>query len=722
MKKIFSLLLLFLFVATAHAEDYVISTKNTSMILSGNIGERLNFVYYGPTVPVAEIRATGNAVNMGVYPTFGTHCTAEHVMSVTHPNGDNSLELVLEEVKSYKEGGADVTEFVMKDRVYPFYVSLLYKAVADVDVIKVSAVVANGEKKAVTLHRYASAYLPMKSNELWLSYLVGGWGAECQLVEEPLHRGRKVVGNHEGARTSFSTNPSFMVSRGKPAEHCGFVVGGTLLYTGNYELSFLKEGNSNLLEITAGINPEASAYILEPKERFVTPELVLTCSNEGKGGVSRNFHRWGRRYQIVGGTQPRDILLNSWEGVYYGVNQEGMDKMMKDFAEIGGELFVMDDGWFGDKYPRNDGSTSLGDWVVDKNKLPNGIEGLLAAAKKYNIKFGIWIEPEMTNTKSELYEHHPDWVLRQEEREPVVGRGATQLMLDMANPAVQEHVFKVVDNLMTAYPDIYYMKWDANFSIENAASLYLPKRKQSHLYIEYHRGLLATLERIRAKYPDLVMQLCSSGGGRLNYAFFPYFNECWASDNTDALQRLYIQWGVSQYYPANIMAAHVSASPNHQTNHVTPLKFRFDVAMTGRLGMEMKPSDLTEREKAFAKRAIETYKNIRPVVQQGDLYRLISPYDNKPYVSLMYITPEKDRAVYFLYRTRYLYGQPEEVRLLHGLDPTKNYLFRELNATNPEVKGALDGKVVSGKTLMEQGFYLGIDQELGSAVYELVAQ
>lgn len=715
-------MLLAIFTLAAHAEDYVISTKNTMMVLSGKQGERLNFVYYGPTASVSDIRATGNAVNWGAYPTFGTHCTAEHAMLVTHPNGDNSLELAIEEVKQYKENEANVTEFIMKDKVFPLYVSILYKAIPDVDVIKVSTVITNKEKKAVTLNRYASAYLPIKSNEMWLSYLVGGWGAECQLVEQPINRGRTVVGNHDGARTSFVTHPSFMVSRGEPQEHEGIVIGGTLLWTGNYELSFLNESNSNYVEITAGINPEASAYILEPKESFVTPELALTCSNEGKGGVSRNFHRWGRKYQIIGGTQERDILLNSWEGVYLRVNQEAMDQMMKEFSSIGGELFVMDDGWFGDKYPRDEDDSSLGDWMVCKKKLPNGVEGLIETSKKYGIKFGIWIEPEMTNKKSELYEKHPDWVLRQEEREPKMGRGGTQMMLDMTNPAVQDHVFKVVDDLMQANPEIYYMKWDANFSIANAASLYLPKKKQSHLYIEYHRGLIKTLERIRAKYPDLVIQLCASGGGRLNYAYFPYFNECWTSDNTDAVQRLFIQWGVSQYYPSNVMAAHVSASPNHQTKRVTPLKFRFDVAMTGRLGMEMKPSDLSEKEKEFAKNAIATYKNIRPVIQQGDLYRLISPYEKKPYVSVMYVTPEKDRAVYFLYRTQYIRSQLNESRVLKGLDPNKKYMFRELNKENPNKKSSLEGKVISGKVLMEQGFYLSIEKELGSAVYELIAQ
>lgn len=722
MKKILALLCCSCWLTGATAENYYVKTQNTLMVLSGEKGGRLNFTYYGPTTPLDEIYASGNAIGWGAYPTFGTHCTAEHALLVQQASGDNSLELAIENVRQYAEGPAQVTEFQLKDRVHPLRVSVIYKAIPDVDVIKMSTVITNDAKKNVTLQRFASAYLPVKSNTLWLSYLAGGWGSECQLMEEPLQRGRKVIDNHDGVRTSFTTHPSFMISRGEPDEQRGFTIGGTLLWTGNYELSFLKEGDGNMLEIVAGINPEASAYTLAPKESFATPELVLTCSNEGKGGVSRNLHRWGRKYQIIGGTELRDILLNSWEGVYFNVSQEGMERMMKDFSEIGGELFVMDDGWFGNKYPRDNGSTSLGDWTVCEKKLPQGIGGLTSAAKKYGIRFGIWIEPEMTNSKSELYEKHPDWVLRQPEREPVKGRGGTQLMLDMSNPKVQDHVFNVVDGLMQQNPDIYYMKWDANFSMENAASPYLPADRQSHIYIEYHRGLQKTLERIRAKYPKLVIQLCASGGGRMNYAYFPYFNECWTSDNTDALQRLFIQWGVSQYYPANVMAAHVSASPNHQTGRNIPLKFRFDVAMTGRLGMEMKPSDLSDKEKEFARRAIATYKDIRPVVQQGDLYRLISPYEKKHYVSLMYVTPEKDRAVYFLYRTQFIRSIPAESRILQGLDPNRKYLFRELNPERPDKKGQLDGKVISGKVLMEQGFYLELGKELSSAVYELIAQ
>ena len=457
--------------------------------------------------------------------------------------------------------------------------------------------------------------------------------------------GGELLKNKDGVRNTQRDNPSLMISLdGRPRELTGRVIGGTLAWAGNYRIA-LDNDNTHTTHLFAGINEEQSQYTLQPREVFTTPVFAFTFSDEGKSGVSRNIHRWARLHRLNHGTELRDVLLNSWEGVYFKVNQEGMDRMMADLADLGGELFVMDDGWFGDKYPRNNGETSLGDWTVCREKLPQGIEGLTESARKHGVKFGIWIEPEMTNTRSELYEKHPDWVIQQPYRENRKGRGGTQQVLDLSNPAVQEFVFGVVDRLMTAHPDIAYIKWDDNMTLYNYGSTFLPADRQSHLYIEYHRGMDKVLRRIREKYPRLVMQSCASGGGRVNYGVLPYYDEFWTSDNTDALQRIYMQWGVSNFYPAVAMASHVSASPNHQTGRNVPLKLRFDVAMSGRLGLELQPSKMTGKEKEFARRAIADYKEIRPIVQQGDLYRLISPYDKTGYASLMYVAPEKDRAV-----------------------------------------------------------------------------
>lgn len=608
----------------------------------------------------------------------------------------------MEGVRQYSDEEADITEITLKDKVYPLVVKQYYKAYKGTDIISTWVEITNNAKKALTLYKFASASLPVKRADNWLTHFHGTWGAENMMEEEKLTNGQKVIANKEGIRNTQTDNPSFMLTLdGCPQEENGRVIGASLAWSGNYLMKIIADNSR--INVIAGINEEVSHYILEPKETFVTPELAMTYSSEGKGGVSRAFHRWARAYKLNQGNKERDILLNSWEGVYFNVNQEGMDQMMKDMSAMGGELFVMDDGWFGDKYPRNDDKTSLGDWTVCKEKLPEGIGGLLASAKKHNIKFGIWIEPEMANTKSELFEKHPDWVLSQDIRPLTTGRGGSQVVLDLTNPEVQDFVFGVVDKLMTEYPEIAYIKWDANAALMNYGSHYLPNQKQSHIYIEYHRGMNKVLERIRAKYPNLVIQACASGGGRVNYGFLPYFNEFWTSDDTDALQRIYMQWGVSNFYPSIAMASHVSANRNHQTGRVLPLKYRFDVAMSARLGMEIQPKDMTDADKAFAGRAIAAYKKIRPVVQFGDLYRLVSPYDKKGIASLMYATPEKDKAVLFVYKTEHFLNQLMPDVVLSGLDENKTYRITDLTPENEQKPSALNGKVISGKILKEAG-------------------
>lgn len=418
--------------------------------------------------------------------------------------------------------------------------------------------------------------------------------------------------------------------------------------------------------------------------------------------MSRNFHSWARDYKLINGDKPRKVLLNSWEGVYFKINEDGMNRMIKDIADLGGELFVMDDGWFGDRYPRNSDKTSLGDWTIDRKKLPNGIKNLIDSAKNNGVDFGIWIEPEMTNTRSELYEKHPEWILKAPKRDPVTGRGGTQLVLDLSNPEVQDFVFNVVDNLMTAYPEIDYIKWDANMSILNHGSDYLGKDNQSHLYIAYHKGLENVCKRIRNKYPDVTMQACASGGGRVNFGFFPYFDEFWTSDNTDALQRIYMQWGTSYFFPAIAMGSHISASPNHQTFRHVPLKFRIDVAMSGRLGVELQPSSMTDGELSMCKNAITSYKHIRPIVQQGDLYRLISPYDNKGVASMMYVSQDKKQAVLYWYKTEHFHNQHLPSVCLAGLDPNSSYRMTELNRIDTQPL-KIECKVFSGSFLMLNG-------------------
>ena len=364
----------------------------------------------------------------------------------------------------------------------------------------------------------------------------------------------------------------------------------------------------------------------------------------------------------------------------------------------------------------------MGDWKTDTLKLPQGVPALVKAAKDRGLKFGIWIEPEMCNNRSELYDAHPEWVVCHPKRQPQTGRGGTQLVLDLSNPKVQDFVFGIVDGLMQENPELYYIKWDCNMDINTFGSSYLTADNQSHLYVDYQLGLRKVLERIRAKYPDLVIQACASGGGRVSYGVMPYFDEFWVSDNTDAVQRLFLQWSSSHFYPANAMAQHVSASPNHQTGRVIPLKFRFDVASTGRLGMEMQPKHFSPQEREFAIKAIQTYKDvIRPIVQLGDLYRILSPYDHTGYSSQVYINEQKTEGVFFAYKYIHYINMPKPRFHFAGLNPNATYTLTELNR-QAQGRAHWEGKQFTGKFLMDDGIELDLGGQYGSIVILLRQQ
>jgi len=700
MKKILFLAFLMVSASTAWAKQVVIQTKNTTMVLDVETGKQPQYVYYGAKLSdfdLQNLQAPRDG-RMNAYPAYGMNCPAEAAVAMTHADGNMSTELFASDVTTQ---GA-VTQITLTDPKYPVQVVLCYQARFDEDMIETWTEIKNGEAKPITLTQFASCSLPIRRGNVWLSHFGGSWGNEARLIEEPLLLGQKVIKNKDGVRNAHTDHAEVMFSLdGKGRENSGDVIGAALCYSGNYQLK-IETDDTEYHYFFAGINPDNSEYHLKKGETFVTPKVALSFSMCGLSGVSRNFHKWGRNYMLAHGNKERKILLNSWEGVYFDINQQGMDQMMGDIASMGGELFVMDDGWFGVKYPRKTDNCALGDWEVDTNKLPEGIEGLLRDAKKHGIKFGIWIEPEMTNSVSELYDAHPDWVVKAPKRDVVKGRGGTQLVLDLANPKVQDFVFSIVDNLMTKYPEIDYIKWDANMAIMNHGSQYLTMNDQSHLYIEYHRGFEKVCQRVRAKYPNLTIQACASGGGRANWGVLPYFDEFWVSDNTDALQRIYMQWGTSYFFPAIAMASHISATPNHTVFRTTALKYRIDVAMSGRLGMEIQPKNMTDDEKELCRKAIAEYKQIRPIVQFGDIYRLVSPYDKQGLASLMYVDEQKSKSVFFWWKTESFQNEHLPRVKMAGLDASKNYKIHELNRIDLRPMD-VEGKVFSGAYLMNHG-------------------
>ena len=732
--------LLALAISASAADNYLnISSGKTSLVLKANAGQEVQTIYFGPALENIDDAIAGRTFSTPTYPAFGhatTHYSTNNkdfAIAVTHADGNMSLSLAMDSVSTSKEGSATVTRILTKDTVYPFFVTLCYRTFTDSDIIEAWTEIENKEKATVQLRRYDSAYLPFLKGDNWISSLYGDWADECRLQEQPVPQGEFCVFNRDGIRNSQSSHAEVMISLdGKPSESTGAVIGAALCYTGSYQLRTVngdRYQRNRFDKFFAGIDPCEIAYPLASKEVFVTPKVAFTYSLEGKGGVTRSFHDWARAHQMIHGKDTRMILLNSWEGVYFDVNEPRMAEMMKDAKTLGGELFVMDDGWFGrGEFSRKNDKTGLGDWFVDKKKLPHGIPWLVEQAKKTDIKFGIWIEPEMANTKSELYTKHPDWILNAPGRNVLEGRGGSQVILNLGLPAVQDFVFGIVDGLKKENPDLAYIKWDCNMQLASYGVSDKNPEAQAKLLIDYHKGLDSVCRRIRAKYPDMVIQACASGGGRANYGSLKYFDEFWTSDNTDAYQRVYTQWGTSMFFTAQTMAAHISASPNHQTGRIVPLSFRAAVAMSGRLGIELLPSQMTPEEYELCKKCVSDYKSIRNIVQLGDLYRLVSPYENKGLASLMYVAKDKSAAVFYEWEMEHLAQEGAPRVKLAGLDPAKRYKLTRLASIDKKAH-PLEGKVFSGAYLMNTGiegffFWDGLDKTHGfnSCVLKLTAE
>lgn len=705
-----------------HAQTIGVHTKTTSLILKVDKGGELRQCYFGGKIDSSTYEAVPVS-GFSVHPAYGRDQVYEPALRVVHADGNLTTELIYDRHEQHSlQNGVVLTQIVLKDKFYPLTVTLNYKAYINENIIEQWTEITHQEKKDIVLHNFFSSHFTFQQASYWLTSFSGNWAKEMNLEEVKLEHGTKVLESKLGVRSNQFGHAAFLLSLDGPAEEeHGTVVGGTLAWPGNWKFSFETDAQNNL-KVLAGINPFASQYSLKPKEIFKTPALLYTISTQGKGEVTRRFHAWARNHHgIHKSERPRFTLLNNWEATYFDFNENILKQIIGDAADMGFDLFLLDDGWFANKYPRDNDQAGLGDWEVNKKKLPNGIGELVKESQEKNIKFGIWIEPEMVNPKSELYEKHPDWVITAPNRELDLSRN--QLILDLSNPKVQDHVFGVVNNLLTQNPDIDYLKWDCNRYITNAGSSYLPANQQSHLWIKYVEGLFAVLKRVRAKYPDIYIMLCSGGGGRIDYGTMPYFDEYWISDNTDALDRIFIQWGTTHFFLPIGLASHVSVVPNHITQRVIPLKFRFDVAMSAKLGMDLQPKDMTADEKAFSRNAISEYNSIKHIVQGGDLYRLLSPYRSNR-VALMYTLPDQHEALVFSYlKQKEIYGN-NQVLYMHGLDPKRKYAVKEINnyGLNYSRIAHLEGKSFTGEFLMTYGIRFTMYNEYESVVFKLVSE
>ncbi len=693
----------------------LITTNNVSIVLTIGANNRVYQSYLGKRLlNNEETRLIPNG-KREVYITGGMEDLLQPAIRLIHSDHNPSLELkyVSHATKSL---GDDVSETTvqLQDPKYPVQVILHYQAFNREDIIKVWTEIKNDEKGTITLQDYASCMLHLEAKDYWLTQFHGDWASEMKMQESKLTSGVKEIDSKLGTRADMYQTPVFFLALNKPAdETTGELIAGTLAWTGNFKFHF-EIDERNALRIIPGINSYASAYELKKGETFTTPAFIFTYSINGKGQASRNLHKWARNYGVLDGNKPRLTLLNNWEATHVNFDEKELVNLFDDAKKLGTDLFLLDDGWFGNKYPRNSDKAGLGDWQEDKSKLPNGIAYLVEQAEAKGLKFGIWLEPEMVNPKSELYEQHPDWILKLPNRDENYQRN--QLVLDLINPKVADYVYHLVDDMLTKNPDLAYIKWDCNRNMTNAWSPYL-KDKQSALYVDYTLSLYKILDRLRQKYPHLPIMLCAGGGGRTDYGALKYFTEFWPSDDTDPLERVYIQWGYSNFFPSLTISSHITSWGKQS------MKFKTDVAMMGKMGYDIKVNKMTDDELQFSQQAVKNYNRLSSIIWFGDLYRIISPYEENRMVA-MYVNDEKSKAVLFNYNLYTRYKEVFNRVRLQGLDSRKLYRVEEINLM-PGVKSNLaeSGGMFSGDYLMTMGLNLtpGKLMPLSSMIIEINA-
>ncbi|MEN5054053.1 alpha-galactosidase [Sphingobacterium kitahiroshimense] len=702
-------------------KNIILETAGIALVLNVEENKDVNMVYLGNKLSKSDeytqvTRQYNQAhdytsMYQSAYAASGTRNLLEPAISVEHADGNQSLDLkYIDHKNDISIAGKQHVTIFMKDELYPFYVELHYQANYQDNIFEQWTVIRHEEKKNVKLTKFASANLNLKSDDFYLRSYHGDWIAEMQPETERLTHGIKTLDSKLGTRTNLLMSSYFAIGMDKTwNETQGTVLLGGLDWSGNFRIDFEKDPQDNL-RIIAGINNYASHYALKPKTAFTTPKFTYTLSTKGVGEGSRNFHRWAKNNRLVDGNGERLTLLNNWESTYFDFDEKKIFHLLENTKKLGVDLFLLDDGWFGNKYPRNADTSALGDWTENKKKLPNGIASITKEADKVGVKFGIWVEPEMISPKSELYEKKPNWVVKQTNRPEYYFRN--QLVLDLSNPEVQDFVFNTLDQLLQKNPSLAYIKWDCNAVIYNAYSSF--QSDQNNFYVDYTLGLYKVLERFRAKYPKLPMMLCSGGGGRIDYGSLNYFSEYWPSDNTDPYDRIFMQYENSLFFPAIGSANHVTTFGKQD------LKFKIDVAMMGKMGFDLNLEELRPVELSFAQKAVKTYDNIKDIVWHGDLYRFSNPRENN-YASLAYINSDKSKAVMFNYLTFYnhVFKTTKPIKW-QGLDPNKSYKVQEINL-NKDDKTIAENLILSGDFLMNIGLNPVLENNRRSVVILLTA-
>lgn len=630
------------------------------------------------------------------YPAFGLGEMREGAATVRRTDGTRSLDLrfVSAEVKAGKPGlnglpatfGEDCRTLLLhlRDELLRLNVTLQYSIFEDCDAIARSVLFENESDEELFLERCYSLCLDVPESRYELITLSGAWAREREIARRPLVMGESSVSSLRGA-SSLQASPFLALVRPETTETQGEAIAAALVYSGNFYAGVHVDGNRTA-RMMLGLNATDFQWKLESGASFQTPEAVLVYSDAGLDGMSSQFHRLCAQHLVRGefAHAPRPILLNNWEATYFNFDEEKLLNIARTAARVGVELFVLDDGWFGH---RDSDNSSLGDWFVDKRKLPNGLTALAEKVHALGLKFGLWFEPEMISPDSELFRAHPDWCIHIQDRTHIEGRN--QLILDLSRPEVCDYVYHAVADNLAATP-IDYVKWDMNRNFTNIGSAALPADRQKELPHRYMLGLYSVMERLIHDFPHVLFESCSSGGGRFDMGMLHYMPQTWTSDDTDALCRCKIQYGTSLVFPPFAMGSHVSAVPNHQTGRITPFATRANVAMSGCFGYELDlnrlpPEDLAEVEKQIAR-----VKELRATLLYGQFHRLLSPFEGND-TAWMTVAPDKREAVLMFTRAQALPNTYPPMVALRGLAADKTYRIVET------------GEVYGGDELMNIG-------------------
>ncbi len=629
---------------------------------------------------------------------------------IIQEDGTHNLELRIAK-KSVRALDDERTEaaYELKDPLYPVTVTLIATAYKTADVFTSQIIVRNNGEKSITLLDRDAAFINLPfTNDTYLTSFYGDWGREMtEIHEDKVGRGVLKHLTNKGSRVAVPDYPGCYISfDGKLQEEQGRVFAAAIAWSGSWEYSITTTQN-NTVFFAAGV--PGTPTILKPGENYTSPKIVMTFSNEGAGQASRNLHNYGRMYGVYNGDKERPIVLNSWEGTYMDFTEAKLDKYIPDAAKLGVEYFVLDDGWFGNKYPRNNDTQGLGDWMVNKAKLPHGIEHLCDLCEQNGIKFGIWVEPEMVCPKSELFDAHPEYATELKGRNVQLIRN--QRVLDLANPVVEAYVYKCVADILTEHPRVAYIKWDHNCTLGANPGSHVDLDNQGSFSDKYTEAYYRIMEKLRKNFPNVIFQACGSGGMRGDIGALQYSEEIWGSDQTNGINRISIQWGWSHFLPVKAVAAHVGCLNDGD------YKFRTDVAMTARLGVELDPASGGARrigDPAIIAKGIAVYKQLRPLLHSADLYRGRSPMVSQT-TELTFVAQDKSEAVLFGFKRDR--GARTETIKASGLDANAKYKLTELNTdTEPRIEA---GQTLTGAQLMQTGVQVKFPDKVSSVNIKL---